>query len=366
MNKQDDKSRLIILITGIFIGVLIVTTLIFTGTTKNSRNSLKVGYVLNASVDQDGWNRRNYEGIKKACDDYKCKLYLEQNIAENSGMCRKAVQRLLDKNVNVIFLSSSFYASEVQDLIEKSPKVLFYSNSASFEKQNLTTYFVKMYQTRYLTGILAGYTTKTNEIGYIAAMPTSEVNRGIDAFTMGVKRANKDAKVIVKWTNAWDDYEAEKKAVEEFANNTEVDILTYHVNKPEIVYMANEHGIKSIGYHVAINDVENCLTSIVCDWSLVYERILSAILSGRNNHSNYYWLGLEDGVIRLTDFSPLIENETQIKVEAVRSQLLYGYNIFSGEIYDNEGVLRCAEDEALIDRVLLDDINWLVEGVEQL
>lgn len=345
---------------------MLITGLIFTGTTKKTNKKPKVGCVLNASADDDGWNNRNYEGIKSACERYNCKLYIEQNIEENAGQCRKAVMRLIDKGASVIFLSSAFYSSEVEDIILKYPKILFYSNTANFENQNLTTYFVKMYQTRYLSGILAGYTTKTNEIGYIAAMPTSEVNRGIDAFAMGVKRANKDAKVIVHWTNSWDDQEAEQKAVDTFAKNTKVDILTYHVNKPDVVYMAEKYGIKSIAYHTSINDVENCLASIVCDWRIVYERILSAILSGRDNHTNYYWLGLEDGVIRLTDFSKLVENDTQIKVEAVRSQLLYGYNIFSGEIYDNHGELRCADDEALIDRVLLDDINWLVEGVEEL
>ena len=41
-----------------------------------------------------------------------------------------------------------------------------------------------------------------------------------------------------------------------------------------------------------------------------------------------------------------------------------GNLIFSNEIYDNAGNLRCEEYEVISDYELLRSINWLVEGVE--
>ena len=38
-------------------------------------------------------------------------------------------------------------------------------------------------------------------------------------------------------------------------------------------------------------------------------------------------------------------------------------DIFSGEIYDNEGTLRSSIGEAISDEILLNKMDWLVEGV---
>ena len=68
---------------------------------------------------------------------------------------------------------------------------------------NVGTYFGRMYQPRYLTGIVAGKMTKSNIIGYVAAHPIPEVIRGINAFTLGVRSVNPNAKVHVVWTQTW-------------------------------------------------------------------------------------------------------------------------------------------------------------------
>ncbi len=39
-------------------------------------------------------------------------------------------------------------------------------------------------------------------------------------------------------------------------------------------------------------------------------------------------------------------------------------DVFSGEIYDNEGMLRCRDDERIGDDELFNSIDWYVEGVE--
>lgn len=54
----------------------------------------------------------------------------------------------------------------------------------------MTAYFGRMYQARYLTGMVAGSMTRKNEIGYVAAFPIPEVIRGINAFTLGARAVN--------------------------------------------------------------------------------------------------------------------------------------------------------------------------------
>lgn len=53
---------------------------------------------------------------------------------------------------------------------------------------------------RYLTGILAGFMTKTRHLCYVAAFPIPEVYRGINAFTLGAREVCSDIVVHVYWT----------------------------------------------------------------------------------------------------------------------------------------------------------------------
>lgn len=362
--KNKEGFRALILLLGIFFGISLLFLVIFTTPNRADKKLPIVGYVINGSIDDIGWNEMNYSGIKAACEKYNCKFLVKENIQENTGACKKAVNELLDNGASIIILSSNYYADEIKDIIKKNKKVVFFSNNADFQETNLSTYFVRMYQLRYITGIIAGAFTKTNEIGYIAAFSTPEVNRGISAFTLGVQRMNKNARVIVKWTHDWDNEALETAAVKEFAENTKIDVISYHQNRPFVVEEAAKYGIYSIAYHVDESENPYCLASIVCDWSKVYENLLINALYKQNNHEDYYWLGMEDDVLKMPEVSDLVDNTVKIKIESIKNQLFYGFNIFSGKIYDNEGNLRCNEDEALSDITLLENFDWLVKGAE--
>ena len=55
---------------------------------------------------------------------------------------------------------------------------------------NMGNYFAQMYQARYLAGMVAGLTTKTDQIGMIGSHPIPEIIRHINAFTLGAKQVN--------------------------------------------------------------------------------------------------------------------------------------------------------------------------------
>ena len=51
----------------------------------------------------------------------------------------------------------------------------------------------------YLTGILAGYLSKTGTFGSVGGYPIPEVNRLINAFRLGVMQKQPDAKFLVSF-----------------------------------------------------------------------------------------------------------------------------------------------------------------------
>lgn len=362
MGSKKYRSLLLVA-ASILLGVILLF-IFFTGRI-NRESEDKIGIVLSGSVQENGWNGMNYAGAQKACTSLGVRLLVKENVEEYSGQCEEAVRELVEEGAGMILLTSYGYSEDVKDLVKEYPDIVFDVNFFDHQGEQMNTYFVRMYQARYLSGIIAGMRTESNVVGYVAAIPNNEVNRGINAFTLGVKRRNPDAKVIVLWTGTWDDRDRETIAVEKLVQECSADVVTYHQNQGNVVEAAERLGVDSIGYH---REFEGCsphyLTSVVCNWEKIYEKVISGYLKGRGNAADSYWIGMEADAVSLTPYSELVTDEIQAEVEKAREQILSRGGVFSGEIYDREGNLICDESETVSDEVLLEHVDWYVEGVE--
>lgn len=198
--RLNKKKRIALLIVFVILLAILIALLLFMG--RSSSEKEKIGFVMTGSIGEEGWNGMHYGGISAACDNLDVELLVKENIKEFEGECGTAIEDLVNQGCRMIILSSYSYAEEVKEVIEKYPEISFYSISFDYHADNVTSYFPRIYQARYLAGIVAGMQTETNRIGYVAAMPNSEVNRGISAFALGVRRVNPDAVVTVSWSNA--------------------------------------------------------------------------------------------------------------------------------------------------------------------
>lgn len=361
--KINSKKRTALLILFVILLAVIVAVLLLMGKTQTKKE--KIGFIITGSIDEGGWNGMHYNGASAACEELGVELIVKENIKEFCGECGPAVEELVGKGCKMIILTSFGYVEEVEDIIDKYPDVAFYGNSFNFHAPNITSYFSRMYQARYLAGIVAGMQTQTGKIGYVAAMPTSEVNRGINAFTLGVRRVNPEAVVTVAWSDAWDDEETERRQADALIENVGADVLTYHQNKTYVAQEAEKYGIFSIGYHQSLEShSDKFLTAVVCDWKKTYESIIRQYLRGNSSDIKIYWVGMEENTVKLDDLSPIVSEETKAEITRAQNEILAGHDVFSGVIYDNKGELRCKENQTIRDEVLLEQFDWYVEGVE--
>lgn len=360
---KNKKYRNLLLLAGCIVIVLIFFLLMSFGNEKQENNK-KVGFVLSGGAMEEGWNGMHYRGMKAACDEAEIDLLVAENVPEFSGQCEMAVRELEAAGCEMIILSSYGYSEEMYHIAEEYPDMVFYVNSSEYHAENMTSYFVRMYQARYLSGIIAGMMTENNQVGYVAAMSNNEVNRGISAFTLGVKRVNPEAEVVVTFTGAWDDESMEKEAAKELINSAGVDVITYHQNQSYVAEVADQAGIYSIGYHESNKEFsEKYLTTVKCDWSLIYKELVQAFLKGKANSTENFWIGMDTGAVGLGELSKSISEEVKKEIEKAKEEILSGKEIFSGEIYDMTGKLQCGEDELISDERLLEQFDWLVEGV---
>lgn len=328
------------------------------------RERPKVAFITSENIENTGWTAMNYRGIQAACEASQVELLVRSEVPEFEGACPEVVEEVIDEGAKMIVLNNSAHSEEMKDLLGNYPEVAFYNAVSDYEAPNLTTYSPRMYQVRYLSGIVAGFQTKAGKIGFVASGRQTEVFRGINAFALGVRRANPEAEVVVIWTDSWNDSEKEREAARKLINEEGVDVITYHQSRGYVVREADEAGICSIGYYEALEDTSDyCLTNAVCDWMPLYESLIREYLRGQGNRVSFDWLGLESGVVRLTEYSPLVPQETRDEVKKATDEILSGHDVFTESIYDNAGIQRCGPGEAITDDALMWHMDWLVEGV---
>ena len=124
----------------------------------------------------------------------------------------RVIRNMANDGFDLIFSTSFGYMDPTKRVANEFPGIAFMHCSGFKTAENMTNYFGRIYQARYLTGLVAGAMTKSNEIGYVAAFPIPEVIRGINAFTIGVREVNPKAQVRVVWTKTWYDPALEKDA----------------------------------------------------------------------------------------------------------------------------------------------------------
>lgn len=329
-----------------------------------TRNRTKVGFILNGTVGDHSWGESHYNGMEISAVELNLEVMYRENIPEDESSM-ETMEELIEEGCRIIICNSFGYGTWELECAKEHPGIYFFHATGVEEADNLATYFGRIYQMRYLSGIVAGMQTETNEIGYVASLPIAEVNRGINAFTLGVRLVNPEAKVYVKWSNSWTGEEENALAAEELIEEHNIDVLTIHTDAMSPLELAEEKGIWTIGYNIDNSErfPDTYLTAPVWNWEHFYEPRILECLQGKFQ-GVHYWEGVETGMVGLAPFTENVKPGIAEKVEEERARMMNGtFDVFYGPITDNEGNVRVKEGQSMTDAAMLNDFFWYVEGV---
>lgn len=311
-----------------------------------------------------GWTYEHDRGrlmLEDELGDLVETAYME-DVTEGPDAAR-VIRQYAQEGWDVIFTTSFGYMEDTYEVAEEFPDVVFEHCSGYMTRENMSTYFGRIYQPRYLSGIVAGAMTEENLIGYVAAFPIPEVIRGINAFTLGVRSVNPEAEVRVVWTNTWYDPVVEREAAEALLDQG-ADVIAQHQDTTEPQKAAEERGMLSIGYNSDMRQFvgDSVLTSPQWNWGTYYIDTVQDIIDGTWGTSQF-WGDLESGVVMLAEMSPLVPDELRQEVEGERERILNtDWDVFCGPITDQDGNEAVANGECLSDEEML-NMDWFVEGV---
>lgn len=338
-----------------------------------AKEDLKVGVIhIGDPADGSGYSYAHDLGIV----EMQKELGLEDNqiIRKNNipdadpTKTEQAMRECIEEGCQVIYATSFNYMDTCEALAEEYPDVIF-SHGTGYKSNdtNFNNYFGRIYQARYLSGIVAGMKTETNKIGYVAAMGSenSEVTGGADAFAIGVAEVNPDAQVYVKVTNSWlsptEETNAAKALIAEGC-----DVIGQHCDTPNPQTEAEAAGVWGVGYN---SDMEKdapgaTLTSVIWNWGKYYTESTKKVIDGTWTAENYFG-GMKEGLV---DIAPLNEDlvapGTQEKVDEARKRIVEeGFNVFDGVLETNDGKTVGEEGETLDDATITGGINWYYKNI---
>ncbi|MBW2176809.1 MAG: BMP family ABC transporter substrate-binding protein, partial [Deltaproteobacteria bacterium] len=266
-------------------------------------DKLKAGFIYVGPVGDYGWSHAHDMGRKFA----ESKLpWLETVFIESVGEADSA--RIIDRFIqeqkcDVVFTTSFGYMDDTVKAGIKYPDKHFMHCSGFKQSENVGTYFADLYQMYYLNGLMAGAMTKSDKIGYVAAFPIPELVRHIDAFALGIKAVNPDAKVHVRWIYAWYGPDKAKEAAESLIASG-CDTLAFTEDTPAVIEVGQDHSEKGKQIYTFSHyspmqpyGVDSVVSGQLVDWGVMYVKILQSLHDGTWTKDDLWWLAAEDAAI---------------------------------------------------------------------
>ena len=236
------------------------------------------------------------------------------------------------------------------------PDVRFLCCSLLSNYTNIRTYYIRFYEAKFLLGIAAGILSGNGKIGYIADFPIYGTPAAANAFALGARMVNPQARIYLNWFSAsWFNPE------NPFEDPEIRVICNRDITAPN--REARDYGLYLRNGSEIIN-----MATLVPHWGLFYRMMLERILNGTFNQSESrdtvtnYWWGLGSNILDVA-FSSRFDSYAARTVHHFREQIREGtFSPFEGELRDQEGVLRCDADRRLTPAEIL-CMDYLADNI---
>jgi basic membrane protein A and related proteins len=329
-----------------------------------------VGFIYVGSRDDYGYNQAHAAGAAALKKMPGIKVVEEEKVPETEAV-EKTMESMINLDGATLLFPTSFgyYNPHVLKMAAKYPKIRFEHCGGLWSEKdpkNAGSYFGYIDEAQHVSGIVAGYSTKSGKLGFVAAKPIPQVLRNINAFTLGAKLANPKVTTQVIFTGDWSMPVKEAEATNSLIDQG-VDVLTCHVDGPKtVVENAARRGAMVCGYHVnqSVLAPQAYLTGAEWNWEVLYPRFAKMFTSGETI-PNFYRGGLKEEIVKVSPYGPMVSAQAKKKADEVKAALTAGnYVIFKGPLVDNKGntVIAAGVSRGQTDPEL-EKMSYLLDGV---
>ena len=337
--EKDEKASLLPLIPALF-----------------HPSKVKAAFLFNRPIENSAWNYWHNLGRLEAEEKLKDKVETAVRIVPSRSDFSGVIESLVADGYTAVFATSPVMLNSAIEPALNHPGVKFFCCSLLSNYTNISTYYIRFYEAKFLLGMAAGILSDNGKIGYIADYPIYGTPAAANAFALGARMVNPQAKVYLNWSSAsW------FNAKTPFEDPGIRVICNRDITAPE--YDARDYGL----YLRRDGDIDNMAT-LIPRWGLFYRMMAERILNGtisqsesRDNVTNYWW-GLGSSILDVA-FSARFDPYAARIIHHFMEQLKDGsFSPFEGELRDQDGVIRCDADRRLTPAEIL-CMDYLADNI---
>ena len=320
-------------------------------------SKVKAGFLYVKRPGESGWTYWHDLGrveLEAALGD---KVATEVRVCGDPARWEEEIEQLIQDGANLVFTTSPVMLSAAMKASVKHPgaKILNCSLMASWHR--VRSYYLRIYESKFLIGMIAGALTENDRIGYIGDYPIVGAASSINAFALGARMVNPRARVVLAWSTR-KNFDPQNPFID-----PSVEIISGRdVGAPS--YSDVEYGLYTVK-----DGAKTSIAIPLFDWGRLYESLARSVLNGHWKDDGgedvkavNYWWGLSSDALDVVTTEEL-EPGLQRLLDLVKQHIREGaFWPFEGRILDQQGNERCARDGRLSPADVI-SMNWLVDSV---
>jgi simple sugar transport system substrate-binding protein len=330
-----------------------------------------IGFIYVGPKDDYGYNQAHAEGAASLKGMEGVAIVEEENVPETVDV-QKTLESMINLDGATLLFPTSFgyFDPHMLAMCERYPDIQFRHCGGLWSEdkhpKNAGSYFGYIGLGQYLNGIVAGHTTKSKKIGFVAAKPIPQVLQNINSYLLGAQAVDPEVACQVIFTGEWSLAVKEAEATNALVDQG-VDVITCHVDGPKVVVeTAAGRDAFVCGYHANQSALapEKYLTGAEWNWANVYKMYVDKQLAGEPL-PNFTRGGIADGFVKMSPLGPAVSDEARKQFEATLDEIKEGgFAVVKGPLKDNKGNVVATEGQSFPETAIeLESMDYLVEGV---
>ena len=322
-------------------------------------SKLKAAFVYDVPPDKSGWVSDHERGRQYAQtvlgDQAATSVYIVEDEHKQYELLEKAVA---DGNKILFTTSPRMLQASLRAAISY-PDIVVMNCSLNISHRYLRTYYTRMYEVKFILGVLAGSLTQSGRLGYVCDYPIYGQIAGINAFALGAQMANPRTKVYLEWSSV--------KGAGEAA--LALSRRHIHLISSQDTARFTEDTRQSFGLSHISHDKTDLLAVPVWKWGVYYEKMMRGVLDKTIKSEyvntaralNYYW-GMSAGVVDI-EYAPALPPSSRRYADFFRSSLISGAGkpFLTPFVTQNGDVIGSRQHELSLEQIIR--MDYLAENV---
>lgn len=270
---------------------------------KDRNDTPRMVAVLPGMIEDQSWNKTNYDGILRCREMLGVDLEFVENVMESDF--EAVLTEYGRQGYGLVIAAGSQFDDAVATVAPGFLDTTFCVVNGSFcDGRNVAPVFPKEYEASYLASIIAGNVTRSGTLGIIAGYPNTPMEHLLDvyeknALDIAAERGIRDPRALRCYANSWTDVDLGRKIARQMIDSG-ADTLFVYANEVGLgcIEAAAQKNVKVIGFSDDQNDLGpgTVAASINFDFGTLYSWMIRQYMDGKLRGNQVHEVGIREGI----------------------------------------------------------------------